>query len=92
MILWRVSGFADLVGQGGLVASGRWHSRGRPIVYTADSNALALLEARVHIEQAGVPRTYQLLEIEAPDTIAVIEWTNEAAITDSARTSAWDAS
>lgn len=89
MILWRISEFADLIGQGGLVAGGRWHSRGRPIVYTADSNALALLESRVHIEEEWVPRTYQLLEIEAPDSVAVTEWTSSAAITDRAKTAVW---
>jgi RES domain-containing protein len=38
-----------LSGEGGLQADGRWHSQGRPIVYCATSEALAVLELRVHV-------------------------------------------
>jgi RES domain-containing protein len=37
-----------LSGEGGLVVDGRWHSAGRRIVYAASSEALAVLEMRVH--------------------------------------------
>lgn len=71
MKLWRVSDFADLSGRGGRLVRGRWHSVGRPIVYTAEHSALALLESLVHLEVVDEPPTYQLLEIVAPDSLAV---------------------
>lgn len=73
MRLWRISNHIDLTGRGGLRAGGRWHSRGRPIVYTSEHPAAALLEAIVHLEldgTEGLPRRYQLLEVHAPDAIA----------------------
>jgi RES domain-containing protein len=37
-------------GAGGLQAGGRWHRRGRPVVYTAASRSAAILERMVHLE------------------------------------------
>lgn len=37
-------------GEGGLSGSGRWHRRGRPIVYTATHRSLAMLEILVHLD------------------------------------------
>lgn len=72
MRLWRISNYADLTGAGGLISSGRWHSRGAKIVYLADHPASALLERLVHLEidTEDVPSTYQLLAIETPDSLA----------------------
>jgi RES domain-containing protein len=70
VILWRISNYADLAGVGGLTHSGRWHHRGRPVVYLASSPASALLETLVHVEAATpneLPRSYQLLEVELPN-------------------------
>ena len=69
MRIWRISNHADLSGTGGLRASGRWHSRGRPIVYCGEHPAAVLLEALVHLEVSlpeELPDSYQLLEIEVP--------------------------
>jgi RES domain-containing protein len=73
MRLWRISNHPDLSGEGGLHASGRWHSKGRRVVYLADHPASALLEVLVHLEidVEDLPTHYQLLEIEAPDDVAV---------------------
>lgn len=76
MILWRISNYADLSGSGALLHSGRWHHRGRPVVYLAQSAAAALLEVLVHIEASHpgeLPRDYQLLEVEVPDDTAVTD-------------------
>ena len=73
MILWRISNYADLSGMGGVLHRGRWHNRGRPVVYLAHSAAGALLEVLVHIEASHpseLPRHYQLLEVELPETVA----------------------
>lgn len=71
MRLWRISDFADLNGEGGRIVEGRWHSLGRPIVYLAEHPALALLENLVHLEidPDDLPDTYQLIEVEVPDSV-----------------------
>lgn len=71
MVLWRISNHADLLGIGGTVASARWHSAGRPVVYLAESPASALLEVLVHLEvdEAHQPDTYQLLKVQAADDL-----------------------
>ena len=77
MILWRISEFASLDGAGGIAVEGRWHSAGRPIVYTAESSALAMLEILVHLEVETIPTTFQLLKIEAPDGLEVVAWSGK---------------
>ena len=69
MRLWRVSRHANLSGEGGLLAAGRWHSRGRRVIYTADNPALAVLEVLVHLEidASDYPTGYLLTEIQTPD-------------------------
>jgi RES domain-containing protein len=75
MILWRLTRrpYADLSGRGGELADGRWHTRGRPIVYCAASAALAVLEVRVHLDLPLdlLPEDYVLMMIEAPDELQV---------------------
>lgn len=76
MILWRISNYAELSGAGGLTHPGRWHNRGRPVVYLAESAAGALLEALVHVEATHpgeLPRHYQLLEVEVPDGVSIAD-------------------
>jgi RES domain-containing protein len=72
MRLWRISNHASLSGDGGLYASGRWHTRGRRVVYLADHPASALLEVMVHLEvdAEDMPRDYQLLGVDVPDGIS----------------------
>ena len=80
MIVWRISNHRDLSGLGGLRAAARWHHAGKAIVYTASSPASALLEVMVHLELndlAHLPDAYQLLKIEVPDSLALLEL-NEA--------------
>lgn len=73
MILWRVSNHRTLDGGGGLRASGRWHTRGRRVVYCAPDPATALLEVLVHteIDVEDLPVSLRYLEIDAPETLAV---------------------
>lgn len=68
MILWRISNYPDLLGIGGIQTAGRWHHRGIPVVYLAESPALAMLEVLVHFEMSPgeVPDRFQLLEINYP--------------------------
>ena len=71
MRLWRISNHASLSGDGGLYASGRWHTRGRRVVYLADHPASALLEIMVHLEidAEDLPAHYQLLGVDVPDAL-----------------------
>jgi RES domain-containing protein len=43
-----------LSGYGSMLHGGRWHTKGVPVVYAADSPALALLETMVHVEEADL--------------------------------------
>lgn len=69
MILWRISNYTDLTGRGGLLAPGRWHDQGNPIVYCADHPSTALLEMLVHVDPDQLPDGFQLLKIHCPDNV-----------------------
>jgi RES domain-containing protein len=73
VFLWRISNRASLAGDGGLRASGRWHTRGKRVVYCAESPAAALLEILVHfeIEIGDLPARYRLLKVNVPDDLQV---------------------
>jgi RES domain-containing protein len=71
--LWRVSRHRDLKGAGGLSAPGRWHERGLPVVYLAESPAGALLEACVHTSANDVPPKYTMLSVLVEDRIPLEE-------------------
>lgn len=74
MRVWRISRkphvATTLQGIGGLHASGRWHHRGRPIVYTSATPSLAALEVLVHVDPALAPTDLRLIEIDVPDELA----------------------
>jgi RES domain-containing protein len=73
VVLWRISNHASLAGDGGMRAAGRWHTRGRRIVYCSETPAAALLEILVHFEMDvfDLPARYRLLQLDAPDTVAI---------------------
>jgi RES domain-containing protein len=75
VILWRVSNYQALDGVGGLYVSGRWHTRGHPVVYCTLNPATALLETLVHMEidSEDRPAHFQVLRIEGPDTLSIEE-------------------
>ncbi len=56
------SRYADAAfdGEGARLYGGRWNSPGTRMVYTAQSQALAILEVLVHLEKAGVLPSYSL--------------------------------
>jgi len=70
MRVWRIcrQPYASraLDGLGGLYASGRWHRKGVPIVYTATSAALAALEVLVHVDPLTAPADLCLLTLDLP--------------------------
>src|ERR1700727_2457771 len=69
MILWRVSTYATLDGVGGLYVSGRWHTKGHPVVYCTLNASTALLETLVHMEfdSEDRPERFQVLRVEGAD-------------------------
>ena len=73
MILWRISNYPTLDGAGGLVVSGRWHSKGHPVVYCTWNPSTALLETLVHMEidSEDRPEHFQVLKIEGPDILSL---------------------
>ena len=73
MFLWRISNHLSLAGDGALRTPGRWHSRGRRVVYCAQNPAAALLEILVHfeIDIQDLPVRYRLLKIEVPEDVQV---------------------
>jgi RES domain-containing protein len=73
MRIWRISNYADLSGVGGLKVAGRWHEKGRQIVYAADHPSTALLEVLVHLEidVEDLPDSFQLIEIDVPAELAI---------------------
>jgi RES domain-containing protein len=77
LILWRAARrrYADLLGKGGLHHSGRWHLEGRPVVYTAERPALALLEVGVNLD---LPKElalddYVTMKILVPDGLQILD-------------------
>jgi RES domain-containing protein len=71
MIVYRLSKQAfinDLSGYGAEKTGGRWNSKGIPVLYTAASRALAVVEIAVHVPFGIVPVNYFLATIDIPDT------------------------
>jgi RES domain-containing protein len=78
MRFWRISNFANLTGSGGKSRESRWNYSGKAVVYLADHPSTSLLEILVHIDATDAPISYQLLAIDAPDTVGI----GEAALPD----------
>jgi RES domain-containing protein len=73
VILWGIGNHVSLAGDGEMRASGRWHTRGRRVVYCSESPAAALLEILVHfeIDVRDLPTRYRLLKLRTPDNLDV---------------------
>lgn len=57
-------------GYGSLLHAGRWHPKGCPVVYAAESAALALVETLVHVEKADLLHfDYVAISVTLPDTL-----------------------
>jgi RES domain-containing protein len=67
MIVYRLSKQAycnDLSGSGAEKTGGRWNSKGIPMLYTASSRALAMVEIAVHVPLGIIPLNYYITTIE----------------------------
>lgn len=71
MIVYRLcrAAYTALDGEGARLYGGRWNSPGRPMLYTAASPSLALIEVMVHLDLTPelLPDDYRLVTIEVPD-------------------------
>ena len=56
----------DLKGTGSAAYTGRWHSKGTYILYTAASPSLALLESVVHLSSIPL-QDYCMISLKLPD-------------------------
>lgn len=80
-------------GEGARLYGGRWNSKGQSCVYTAGSEALAILEILVHLNNRAALQQYRLfqltIEVEQLLTVSLTNlpqsWRQQPAGADSAR-------
>lgn len=70
--LWRIAVDApqylaeDMTGAGAKATGGRWNRKGRAVLYTSTSVALACLETVVHSKMGSLPINRYLVRIDLP--------------------------
>lgn len=75
MKLWRIAAetrkysATDLSGGGAAVNPGRWNDDSEPVIYSAPTIAIAVLETAAHIDNAGLPLNRFLVEIDVPNNV-----------------------
>lgn len=93
MILWLIAAetrsypATDLSGGGAARNPGRWNEDSQPVLYTAPTIAIAVLETAAHIDTAGFPLNRFLVRIEVPDSA----WAVREALDIHALPSTWSA-
>lgn len=75
-IIWRIceATFAESAfnGEGASIVGGRWNSKGRRMVYTAEHLSLAILEVFVHLNVPTVERDFFVaIKAEIPSNMDV---------------------
>lgn len=58
-------------GAGGVDASGRWHHKGRPVVYAAQTLSLAALEYLVHLGRRDAKMSLVWVQATIPEDVAM---------------------
>jgi RES domain-containing protein len=66
LVKTRFSG-APFDGEGARLFGSRWSSQGRRCVYVAYSEALAILEILVHLDEPGLINAYRLFKVHLPN-------------------------
>lgn len=73
--LWRIAVDTpdytadDATGKGAEITGGRWNRKGRPVLYTSTTIALACLETVVHLQQKGLPFNRFLVRVDVPAAV-----------------------
>lgn len=92
-LIWRIATDTplytadDATGEGAKRSGGRWNRKGKPVIYCADSIALAVLETFVHLDSSLLPLNRYLVRIEVPDRI----WKKATVLQPSSMDVGWDA-
>ncbi len=76
MIVFRLSKSKyshDLSGIGAEKTGRRWNSKGIAMVYTSESRALCTTEIAVHTPLGILPKDYELITIDIPDSVKIFE-------------------
>ncbi|MGB7190301.1 MAG: RES domain-containing protein [Acidobacteriaceae bacterium] len=55
-------------GEGARLFGGRWNRPGIPLIYTAESKSLAILEILVHLESPDLLQKFVLFEVKVEET------------------------
>lgn len=63
-------------GEGAYLYGGRWNNKGQRCIYTAGSEALAVLEILVHLNNRAALRQYRLFQLSV-DSSAVLQLSQE---------------
>jgi RES domain-containing protein len=75
VILWRIAAETrkyaadDLSGNGAAVSPGRWNDEKQPVLYTAPTIAIAVLETAAHVDDAGLPLNRYLVRLDVPTSV-----------------------
>jgi RES domain-containing protein len=77
----------DRTGEGARRTGGRWNRKGVPVLYCAESIALATLETFVHLDSGSLPLNRYLVRIDVPDNL----WDQADLLPSSSLTVGWDA-
>ena len=91
--LWRIAVDApqhtadDLTGAGAKATGGRWNRKGRAVLYTSTSVALACLETVVHSRTGSLPMNRYLVRIDLPQEA----WSSRVEHTSRSLPVGWDA-
>lgn len=71
--VWRITSKkftkSAFKGEGARLFGGRWNTPGTPLIYTAESQSLAVLEILVHLDSPDLLRKYVLFEVEIEDSL-----------------------
>lgn len=93
MRVWRIATenakflATDLTGKGAELSPGRWNTYGFPVLYTASTISLAMLETVAHIDAGGLPQLKFLIGID----ITAANWKQREIIKPTDLPSGWDA-
>ncbi|MEW6487945.1 MAG: RES family NAD+ phosphorylase [Thermodesulfobacteriota bacterium] len=75
MIVWRLCRAKRrseaFTGEGARLAGGRWNPKGTPVVYTAESLALAAIELFVHLDPAELAAAYVSFPVSVPGDLPI---------------------
>ncbi|HET7101815.1 MAG TPA: RES family NAD+ phosphorylase, partial [Terriglobia bacterium] len=71
--VWRITSKkftkSAFKGEGARLFGGRWNTPGTPLIYTAESKSLAVLEILVHLDSPDLLRKYVLFEVRVEDRL-----------------------